>query len=529
MSDSIGKITGETKPTGFVFTIYPGKEPAIFEYVEVPVVEREGEKETTRTVMAQVVGIGLRNPAISEDTPIEAIDTIVREGLNESRIVAAAKVIGYLDERNKPIYPRFAPQPGAEVKIASDDLLRDFVTVEDGGLKIGNILTRENVEADLNVAGLNRHLAILAATGAGKSHTAGVIMEELLDKGATIVAIDPHGDYTKMGIRRDGERNYKLADRIRVYQARQSGEGIQFTIKTSSLYYEELCSLAGIPRNASEQRRMVSQAINAIREREGEDYSYSVQEIIDELNNIASASGDAREIDRAEKVAFHLEKLARMQVFGTSEVPLPDILKPKNLTVLDLSGIPFEAQDIIAYHVLSRIFEARVRDRLGEKGESYKYPVFNIIEEAHRFCPNEKTTWSSRIITQIAAEGRKFGMFLTVITQRPSKIDQDVLSQCNSMIVQRIVNSADQNSIAKASESFAEDLLDDLPGLNIGEAVIVGPAVRVPLVVKIRDRKTSHGGRDIDLVQSLKDANEDAERERSEKVKDITGVAERIK
>ena len=138
------------------------------------------------------------------------------------------------------------------------------------------------------------------------------------------------------------------------------------------------------------------------------------------------------------------------------------------------------------------------------------------MEEAHRFIPFQGNTKSSRIIKKIAAEGRKFGVFLVVITQRPSKIHPDALSQCNSQIVMRMTNPDDQLAIARSSERLGQSLLEDLPGLNTGEAVLVGEMTRAPVMVKVKRRRTREGGSDIDIVSKMKSAIEKANEETSE-------------
>ncbi len=187
-----------------------------------------------------------------------------------------------------------------------------------------------------------------------------------------------------------------------------------------------------------------------------------------------------------------------------------------HLTVLNLSGVPFEAQDIVVYNLLKRVFEARVNYVTSTPGEKYEFPIFVVLEEAHRFIPpkTHRTTYSSSIIRTIAAEGRKFGVYLIVISQRPSKIDSDVLSQCQSQIVLRIVNPIDQQTIRESSEAFTEVLLKNLPALNVGEAIIVGPIVKCPVMVKIREKRlTYHGGGDLPVANLLKRARKLALRE----------------
>jgi hypothetical protein len=105
-------------------------------------------------------------------------------------------------------------------------------------------------------------------------------------------------------------------------------------------------------------------------------------------------------------------------------------------------------------------------------------------------------------------------LFLILITQRPYKVHGDTLSQCNSQIIMRLTNPQDQQAIRLSSESISEGLLADLPGLNIGEAVVLGPLVRVPVMVKVGHRESKEGGNDIDVIAAL-------ERARSEVVTEV--------
>lgn len=507
---TIGRVVGETNASNFQFTVEDGKEPAVFEYVKLKINDEVDGDRVEKDVLAQVTDIERRDPAMENGTPLEAIETMSQQGIDNTTTVATAQVIGYMSETGVT-KPRHAARPGTCVEVAPDEFLEQFVTVGNDGLEIGTMLTRGSVTADIDVSGLNRHLAILAATGAGKSHTAGVIIEELLEKGASMLAIDPHGDYVRMT--QEKNDGFKHTDKIRVFKARNPGDDeYQIKIKTSRLGWRRICDLAGIESSHTNHRNLLRRVVREEEQEQGD--SYTLEDLVERLNDImADEEGEDSETrDHAEKVQFKLQRLDRFDLFGSSDIPLEDLLSPQQFTVLDLSGIPFQAQDLISLLVLDRTYQARVRDSLGEDGETYEYPVFTVIEEAHRLCPakGEKTRTKQKL-SEIAAEGRKFGQFLTLITQRPSKIDEDTLSQCNSMIVQRIVNQKDQSSIAKASESMAHDMIDELPSLNVGDAIITGPAVKVPSVVHIRKRKTEHGGDDIDITKKLRQAREDAE------------------
>ena len=517
MPEKIGRVVGTADTKNFEFAVKEDMEPAVFEYIRLEIKTGDGD---TEKVLGQVTGLEKMNPAMSEGTPIEAVETMEQQGVDSTRTKAKAQVIGYLSETGVR-KPRYAPKPGTAVEKAPDKFLESFVSVEEG-LEVGSILTRDSVDAQLDIEGLNRHLAILAATGAGKSHTAGVIIEEMLDKGASIVALDPHGDYVKMS--QEKNEGFDHTDKVQVFKARNPGsEQYQITVKTSKLGWRKLSELAGIREDFTNQRKMVRTAVEHVKEENGENYPYSLENLIDVLDRIQDdeilldEDGNKTEtIEHAEKVQFKLERLQSYGIFGTTEINFEELVSPRQLTVLDLSGIPFKAQDLISELVLNRIYQARVRHSLGEDGETYRYPIFTVVEEAHRLCPAETgkgmDSRAKEKLSEMASEGRKFGAFLTLITQRPSKIDEDVLSQCNSMIIQRIVNRKDQQSIASASESMAHGMIDELPGLNVGDAIITGPAVNIPSVVHIRERKTEHGGDDIDIPGNLEDAREDAEK-----------------
>ena len=126
------------------------------------------------------------------------------------------------------------------------------------------------------------------------------------------------------------------------------------------------------------------------------------------------------------------------------------------------------------------------------------YPVFTLLEEAHRFAPAGASVVSTNILKQILSEGRKFGVGIGLITQRPGKLDQDVLSQCMTQIIMRIVNPIDQDTIAKSVEGAGRQLLDELPALTKGQAVISGVGVNTPVMCRVRPRLTKHGGETFD-------------------------------
>ena len=151
---------------------------------------------------------------------------------------------------------------------------------------------------------------------------------------------------------------------------------------------------------------------------------------------------------------------------------------------------------------MRRLNKARMdteRGKVSEGHESYlPYPVFVLLEEAHHFAPGGIDVVSTAILKQVLAEGRKFGIGVGLISQRPGKLNSDVLSQCQTQCIMRIVNEIDQKSVAAAIEGVGRDLLDNLPALSKGQVIIAGAAVNTPVICRVRSRVTRHGGESKD-------------------------------
>ncbi|MCC7164794.1 MAG: ATP-binding protein [Anaerolineae bacterium] len=235
-------------------------------------------------------------------------------------------------------------------------------------------------------------------------------------------------------------------------------------------------------------------------------------------DNGKSSNGKAPSLDAvsgAQKALKYVERLSRVDIWGHEDVPVRDLLRPMHLSVLDLAGVDSWVTEFAVNKILNEVWGEATTNGLSR-------PVFFILEEAHNFVPGGQGARSqaAHIIKRIASEGRKFGLFLVLVTQRPYKIHGDTLSQCNSQIIMRLTNPQDQLAIKQSSEGISEGLLADLPGLNVGEAVVLGPIVRVPVMVRIGSRLSAQGGNDIDVVKALEDARSQAvidRRERNDK------------
>mgnify|MGYP001070059274 CR=1 FL=1 len=126
------------------------------------------------------------------------------------------------------------------------------------------------------------------------------------------------------------------------------------------------------------------------------------------------------------------------------------------------------------------------------------YPAFVILEEAHNFAPAAADLVTSEQLKRILSEGREFGLGVCLISQRPGRLDPDVLSQCMTQVLMRISNEVDQARVAQSVETVGRSLLDELPGLSKGQAIVAGMAINTPVLVRVRKRLTRHQAQDPD-------------------------------
>jgi hypothetical protein len=469
-------------------------------------------------VIAQIERVISASQALTKELDFEIIKKIIESGLADRKVWGKARVLGYLTESGDLQQPKKAVMPGRPVYIAPAELLEKFYSYpEDEAIKVGNLITRGEVPISLSIKGFRRHLAIIAQTGSGKTYLAGIIAEELLRKGGTIIMLDPHADYVFLSRNVDGKR-HELSDRIAVfrnpastgrYTEAEVGKVEPYEICFSDLDLDEICLISGISPHYT---NIVSGLGKALELLKTEKEVFQPEDLLEKLKDAdkwKDENIDLKIIEGAKSATKYLARLSSMHVFTSGTTNISKMLRPLHLSVVDLSGLDDEVSDYIAFRILSDVYEKVASGQ-------FEYPVFVFVEEAHRFIPATGSTYSGGIIKKVAAEGRKFGVFLVIITQRPSKIHSDALSQCNSQIIMRITNPNDQNAVASSSERLGETLLDDLPGLNTGEAVIVGEMTRAPIMARIRKRRTREGGSDIDIMGKMKDAIEKAKEENVE-------------
>ncbi|MFN3803803.1 MAG: ATP-binding protein [Pyrobaculum sp.] len=517
----VGHVMAAATPFEFLATIDPESPVGLYEYVAVDHID--GGR-----LLGQIIRL-YRDPySLKKDLPLYYVMSEVSNNLLEVQ-VARVKILGYLDG-GKLKLPKQPPRIGAAVYLAEDEEVAELYKV-DNGLCVGKSIGRE-VEICLDLNGVRRHMAIMAATGSGKTWLSVVLIEELLKKGGKIVVFDPHGEY--IPIRDTIHKLGPYEARVITVSERYPGD-LRYKIGVLHSDPEALGDAAGVPPKATKIRYAIylAQALaKRVREADGRPrglafmyktlraalggglrkyLSREVKNALEDDRRLDLLVEDLEALAQRDRhsvfsAVMYLKRLRRLGVFAPRSTPLSKLLA--DVTIVNLAGVRQEVQDYVVAHLTDRIFEARVRHVRSLKGEALPWPVVLFVEEAHRFAPPKtlKRTRAYEALSRVAAEGRKFGVFLVVISQRPSRVDPDVISQCQSQVVMRIINPKDQEAVRDSSEFMAQEFLENLPGLDVGEAVVLGPVVRLPAVVKVRDRALEYGGQDIDLAQEWQKA-----------------------
>lgn len=482
---------------------------------------RDGDEErriigniTARRLVRNLPDSFLSDP----DVPPSVISSLIGlEGEGCELYEMTVEAVGYFSRRlGDFVNPRIPPRPGDPVYLASSETLSNVLSPrhvgETGSAHVGSLLTREagEVPVVLSVKDVvSTHLAILASTGSGKSYTAGVLVEELMmpHNRAAVLIVDPHGEYdTLRSIEGDthfsGAGGYQPEVKIFTHD--------RVKVRFSSLTEADIKYL--LPEGTSDKMlHYLSQAYRRLAATDrGERGLWGYHDLRDAVtaekygdeDGRGNSTGNASSIDG---LLWRLDNRFDRpnSLFSDNEhILLTELFKPGRCTVLQLSDIEQNEQQVVVATLLRRVNKARmltVREEAVPGSDSeLRYPVFTLLEEAHRFAPAGQTVVSTNILKQILSEGRKFGVGIGLITQRPGKLDQDVLSQCMTQIIMRIVNPIDQDTVARSVEGAGRQLLAELPALTKGQAVISGVGINTPVMCRVRERLTRHGGETFD-------------------------------
>ncbi|MHC1596909.1 MAG: helicase HerA domain-containing protein [Methermicoccaceae archaeon] len=482
MRDALGIVFGETSTHSFKVALADAKSVRRREYVKV-------WHDVDGWVLCQIAAITRSDARFSEQAVFEH-QTPPEKG--EERVVAHVEVVGSRGQDGVLRVPSIPFSPGEKVFKADSDLIRSTLGLERGELYIGKLEGHDiDVRLDAN-AFVQRHCSILAMTGSGKSYTAGVIIEELMEQGVPLLIIDPHGEYSslkypskehpdQLGIAPKG-----YGDRVRVFTPADPSLNPEadsvLRLKSDNLTVQDIIRVLGdSPTNT--HTGILYEAISRLR---AERDRYDLNDIIAE---VAASESKAKW-----GVLAMLEQLSESELFEGEPTPLSSLMKRGRASIISMVGVSPNLQPFVVSLVCTELFEARKRNAVP--------PGMLVVEEAHNFAPERgfQVAPSTEVLRTIASEGRKFGLGLMIISQRPARVDKNVLSQCNTQIILRVTGRVDIQALAKGVEGMTSELVEDIKSLPMGTAVISSASFEQPIIVRVRPRRTEHGGASASIL-----------------------------
>ncbi|MDG6220181.1 MAG: ATP-binding protein [Candidatus Thermoplasmatota archaeon] len=479
--EEVGIIYGNVGTADFEVSVTAAIEK--MEYVQV-------RHETCGWVLGQVDSLTRKtNLSIEKAKLISTGEKVAFEELVTARVL----IIGYRDSRGLLQAPRTPFRAGESIYRASDILIKDVIGLKEDtktGAYIGLLNGHEiPVFLDINTL-VQKHVSVLAKTGGGKSYVTGDIIEELLKHKVTTLILDPHGEYctlSKPGKKAQGSERFGVepvgyGDQLLLFSPNPKfnpgSAPLYFTLK--NLSPRELLELANL-KNPKSYVAPLRKALDMLKSSKD---NYTLRDIIKVL--------EADEEAQVGTLVGALEYLQETEIFRAQGTKITDLIEEGKTTVIGLKGSAPDIQQLVVERLSSALFELRKRGTIP--------PMMLVVEEAHNYCPQQGQVASSAIFRTIASEGRKFGLGLTIITQRPAKVDKNVLSQCNTQIILKVTTPHDLKAITSSSEGLSSGMEEEIQRLPIGVAIVTGGGLGMPLFVDVRPRETHHGGESIKVV-----------------------------
>ena len=398
-------------------------------------------------------------------------------------------------QRGVSVYPVL----GSPIALAEpDEIGRIYARPNRPSVRVGMLYQNTAVPAYVKINEmLGKHFSILGTTGSGKSSTVVLILSAILDNlpRGHIVLVDPHNEYSaafgEMAevINQDSlklpywfmnheemceifcSKNTNTSDAERliikdaITEARRQylGENAKFVpnVDTPTPYRIQQCY------------KMIEEAMGRLEKPEGAQPYLRLLTRIDSLRNDSRYSFMFQGISITDNMVQVLQRILRRPVNG------------KPMTILNMAGVPGEVSDVVISFVCRTIFATGVWAE-----DPRQAPVLLMCEEAHRYVPKDDAIAfgpTRKALAAIAKEGRKYGISLGLITQRPSEISESILSQCGTIFALRMSNDKDQTFIKHAMPEGSDGFLKILPTLRTQECVVVGEGVEMPMRVKLDD------------------------------------------
>ena len=383
------------------------------------------------------------------------------------------------------------PFHDAEVRPAEAAEVADWTRRQQRGrgLVVGDYLLAPGVPATLVSSGLNRHTFMCGQSGSGKTYSLGLLLERVLaETSLRVVVLDPNSDYVGLPFVRDGAdpdlaaRYAAVPEQVAVW--RNDPDAVHpLRLRLADL--DPAAQAAVLALDPIRDREEYAALVDLLR---GQRAGQPIISGIDEL--LGSQATGARQL------GMRVANLGLLD-WDVWSPTLPSLVREireptARCTVVDLGSLDtVQEQRVVAQAVLSALWETRMA----------KQPCLVVIDEAHNICPAEApdplTRLSVERAVQIAAEGRKYGLYMLTSTQRPNKVHPEVVSQCDNLVLMRMNSQADLGDLSRFFSFVPESLVRGATSFRMGEALVGGKILPQPAYVQMGERVSREGGADV--------------------------------
>jgi uncharacterized protein len=389
------------------------------------------------------------------------------------------------------------PVPGSEVyAVSSADMKQVYAADGRANVEVGTVFPTKDIRGSLYIdAMLGKHFALLGSTGTGKSTSAALILHRICDMAPEghIVMIDPHGEYSA-AFKTNGAL-FDVNNLALPYWMMNFAEHCEVFVTSNGDDRQMDCDILARCLLMARSKNRIAESIGKLT------VDAPIPYLLSDLTNILQ--NEMGKLDKASSTAPFLRlkgKIEEMKAdprynFMFSGMLVGDTMAEfigkifrlpgngKPISIIDVSGVPSDITATVVA-VLSRlVFDYAIWSR-----NEPQRPILLVCEEAHRYIPSDRVSGNSAVRTvleRIAKEGRKYGVSLGLITQRPSDLAEGVLSQCGTIISMRLNNDRDQAYVRAAMPEGARGFLDSIPALRNRECIICGEGVSIPIRVAL--------------------------------------------
>jgi DNA helicase HerA-like ATPase len=423
--------------------------------------------------LGQILSLEL---AVEEATALEQPAASAEGATTRSRVLArlARGVGAILDGDGAPFHD-------ARARPATPSVVRTWLAGTSGAqasLEVGHLALASGVAYALNAGGFGRHTFLCGQSGSGKTYSLGVVLERLLlETTLRIVILDPNSDYVRLADVRPGVE----AGTSGRYEEVARGVVVQRELRLS---VDDL--------DADEQAAVLRLDPIADREEYAELAAIVAEQRPGSLRDLRSS-----EREQARRLALRAANLGvdRWTLWSEpgADSLLDDLARPDaRCVVVDLGSLATRAEQALAAGaVLRALWRTRAR----------REPVLIVIDEAHNVCPQVPEdgliALAAEDAIRIAGEGRKFGLYLLLATQRPDKLHTNVLSQCDNLLLMRMNSEADLAVVGEVFSFVPPGLLEGATAFRQGEALAAGKISSHPALIRFGERISEEGGADV--------------------------------